>query len=239
MRQPKDIWASVTATYRDLGALDGSLYFFASAFQRVSRGCIRLHKYRFIAQPVAAKPWLPDRRGADIDVREIGPADPLLTHFPRPQAAMPYRFGQGAVCLAAFKDGRCAGFLWFVVGPYHEDEVRCRYQALPEREASWDFDLYIYPEYRNSLVFLRLWDEANRHLASRGVRWSMSRISAFKPGSLSSHLRMGAREIGTALFLSLGHLQISWATVAPRFFVSRQGNGSPNFVLSARLANKY
>jgi len=220
---------SLSDTYRQLGWLDGTLYLLGSALQWATGGYVRLHKYCFVAQPVAAKPWLPPGRGAAIEVREIGSSDPLLKEFPRPVSVMPYRFQQGAVCLAAFKDGRCAGFLWLVVGPYAEDEVRCRYVALPEREASWDFDLYIYPEFRNSLVFLRLWDEANRYLAARGVRWSVSRISAFNRGSVSSHRRMGATEIGSAVFLSVGSLQVSLASVPPRFFLSC--HGIPNFVL--------
>jgi hypothetical protein len=146
---------------------------------------------------------------------------------------MPYRFSQGAVCLAALNGGDCIGFLWISFGPYLEDEVRCRYIPLPQGEAAWDFDVYVYPEHRNSLVFLRLWDEANRYLAARGVRWSLSRISAFNPGSMASHARMGTRRIGSAVFLSIGPLQVSMATVTPRFFLSWKPDRIPSFALSA------
>jgi hypothetical protein len=182
---------------------------------------VRLHKYYFIAQPVPTERLLSGRRGAGIEVREVPQSDPLVKTFPRPAWVIPYRYGQGAVCLAAFRDGKCAGFLWMLLGPYREDEVRCRYVPLPPGSAAWDFDLYVYPEHRNSLVFMRLWDEANRYLAARGVRWSLSRISAFNPGSLSAHARLGARRIGSAVFLSIGRLQICAASVPTRFSISK------------------
>jgi hypothetical protein len=222
---------SVAGIYKQLGCLDGTLSLVSSLVQRVTRGYARLHKYRFIAQPVASRPWLPAHRGAGIEVHELDASDPLLKEFPRPDWVMPYRFGQGAICLAAFKDARCAGFLWLVVGPYAEDEVRCRY--VPEGQASWDFDLYIYPEYRNSLVFLRLWDEANRYLAARGVRWSLSRVSAFNAGSLASHARMGAKRIGTAVFLCAGSWQLFAGTVSPYFRVSWSADTFPTLALRA------
>ena len=220
-------------TVGQLGWLDGCLYLANSALHRLTYGFVRLHKYHFVAQPVRSTPWLPAKRGAAIEVREVGPSDPLLRDFPRPRWVIPYRFEQGAICLAALTDGKCVGFLWMLVGPYREDEVRCRYIPTPQGKAAWDFDIYVCPEHRAGVVFMRLWDEANRYLAARGVRWSMSRISAFNSGSLASHTRMGARRIGSALFLSVGSLQISAANVPPRLFVSRHRDVIPDFTLEA------
>jgi hypothetical protein len=225
---------SVAGVFRQLGWLNASLYLLNVGLTRATRGSVRLHKYYFIAQPVAAQPLLSGGRGAAIEVREVAQFDPLVRAFPRPAWVMPYRYGQGAVCLAAFKDASCVGFLWMLLGPYREDEVRCRYIPLPQGAAAWDFDVYVYPEHRNSLVFLRLWDEANRYLAARGVRWSLSRISAFNPGSLSSHARMGARRIGSAVFLSIGSWQISAASVPTRFSISK--SRVPSFALNAEQA---
>lgn len=216
-----------------LGWVDGCLHAVSTGLQRATRGFVRLHKYYFVAQPVASKPWLAGTRGAAIEVREVTASDPLLRAIPRPQWVIPYRFDQGAVCLAAIIGGQCVGFLWMLVGPYLEDEVRCRYIPLPKGEAAWDFDVYVSPEHRGGLVFLRLWDEANQYLAARGVRWSLSRISAFNAGSMSSHTRMGARRVGSALFLSIGSLQISAANVRPRLFVSRDPRTIPDFLLQA------
>jgi hypothetical protein len=225
---------TIAGAFRQLGWLNGTLHLLNAALTRATGGCVRVHKYYFIAQPVSTQPLLAGRRGASIEVRQVGQSDPLLRAFPRPAWVMPYRYGQGAVCFAAFKDARCVGFLWILLGPYREDEVRCRYIPLPQGKAAWDFDVYVYREHRNSLVFLRMWDEANRYLAARGVRWSLSRISAFNPGSLASHARMGARRIGSAVFLSIGSLQISAASVPTRFSISK--SRVPCFALNAEQA---
>jgi hypothetical protein len=232
----RNIAGDVTHAYRRLGWLDGSLFLLHRAISRASGGRFRLHRYYFMAQPVATKPWLPGKRGASIEVREVAASDPLVRDFPRPSWAMPFRFAQGAVCLAALSNGACVGFLWMQLGPYREDEVRCRYVPLPKDQAAWDFDVYVHPAHRKGLVFLRLWDEANRYLAARGVRWSLSRVSAFSPGSMNSHARMGSYRLGSAVFVCLGSLQLCAATVAPRFSVSRHPDAIPSFVLNAAKA---
>jgi hypothetical protein len=216
---------------RKLGGLNACLLAFDRLLRRIAGGRMRLYKYYFVAQPVAKQPWLPPHRGAGVEIRSVKACDPALAQFPRPQAVFPRRFAQGALCLAAFKAGSCIGFLWFTLGPYQEDEVRCRYVPLPEGASAWDFDIYVHPEHRNSIAFLRLWDEANRLLAARGIRWSLSRISAFSKRSMSAHARLAAQRIGTAVFITLGSWQISVATVTPHFFVSRDPRSFPVFAL--------
>ena len=223
--------SSLGAAIEQLGWLNGCLYALSRTLAGASGGRVRIHKYYFVAQPVQKTPWLPGRRGQSFEVREVAEADPLVRLFPRPARAAPLRFGQGAVCFAALRKGALAGFLWLTLGPYQEDEVRCRYVPLPAHESAWDFDVYVEPEHRNGIVFLRLWDEANRFLAAHGIRWSLSRISAFNAGSILSHARMQARRIGTAIFLSVGPWQIAASTASPRFHVSTREASFPTYVL--------
>jgi hypothetical protein len=204
----------------------------------VSRSRVRLRKYYFVAQPVRTQPWLPGKRGAQLEVRRVFPADPLIQAFPRPPQVMPYRFQQEAVCLAGLKDGGFIGFLWFTVGPYQEDEVRCRYVPLPAGKSAWDFDVFLAPEHRSGIAFLKLWDEANRFLAAREVRWSLSRISAYNRQSLMSHTRMGATRIGTALFFSIGRLQLAVSTRRPFVHLSFGERSFPSFALDPQTAEK-
>ncbi len=123
-------------------------------------------------------------------------------------------------------------------GPYQEDEVRCRYVPLTEGRSSWDFDVYVDPQHRNRIVFLKLWDEANSFLAARDIRWSLSRISAFNKASIASHTRMGAKRIGTAVFLSIGSLQIFAATVPPYVGLSRRPDSFPTFALDPEFRSR-
>ncbi|ADJ28624.1 GNAT family N-acetyltransferase [Nitrosococcus watsonii] len=179
-----------------------------------------LYKYYLVAQPIGKKPNLPPHRGRSIQVRLVAEEDGIVKEFPRPQAAIQSRYQQGAICLGAFNDNSFAGYLWLNLDSYDEDEVRCRFILKPLGEVAWDFDVYVRPEYRSSLVFARLWDEANRYLRERGVLWTLSRVSAFNRMSRESHRRLGAVEVGSALFLVVGRRQFMLSTCQPYLHVS-------------------
>jgi hypothetical protein len=118
------------------------------------------------------------------------------------------------------------------LGSYQEDEVRCRYVPLPVGKSAWDFDVYVEPEHRNGIAFLRLWDEANRFLAAHQIQWSLSRVSAFNSGSILSHARMGAQRIGAVTFLSMRSWQMSVSTVPPYIHFSTHADSFPTFALN-------
>jgi hypothetical protein len=223
--------------FQQFGPLDGALYLFQRLLSRLLPGAA-LYKYDLMAQPVAERPLLPAHRGASIEVREIRPEEDIVKLLPRPQAVLRERFRQGAVCLAAFRAGRFIGFLWLLVGAYQEDEVRCRFRPSPAGGAAWDFDVYVEPQERWGFAFSRLWQEANRYLSARGVRWSLSRISAFKRDSLACHARLGSARVGSALFLCAGPWQLMLASVAPFCHLSTHPGSFPEIRLAARDARK-
>jgi hypothetical protein len=222
----------ILRTFHQLGWANGCLYGLSRVFEIISGNRMRIHKYYFVAQPVAKSPWLPSRRGQAYHIRQIAKSDPLVKLFPRPDWAAPYRFAQGAVCLAAFKEGSFAGFIWLALSSYLEDEVRCRYLPLPRGKCAWDFDVHVEPEHRTGILFMKLWDEANRFLVARRIEWSLSRISAFNSGSILSHAKMGARRIGTATFLSLGPWQLAISTFVPRLHLSTRSASYPTYSLN-------
>jgi hypothetical protein len=102
--------------------------------------------------------------------------------------------------------------------------------------ASWDFDVYLRPDQRLGPGFARLWDTANAYLRERGVRWSVSRISAFNPRSLAAHARLGTRRIGSAIFLCLGRLQVALSSIPPHIHFSHGPSRVPVFRLDASPA---
>ena len=222
-------FGSAWQTFRVLGWLDGCCFVFDWLLAAGTANRARIRKYYFTVQPVRQQSWLPIRRGKDMTVRRILESDSVISEFPRPAQVIHDRFTQGAICLAAFKENIFVGFLWFTLGPYTEDEVRCRYEPQPSGQAAWDFDVFVRPEYRSGVAFLALWDEANRVLAAQHVGWSMSRISAFNGQSLRSHESMGARRIGSAVFLSLGRWQLAAATVRPFLHASLRPGRFPVF----------
>lgn len=222
----------VQEAIQQFGWTNGFLYLSGRLLATISRSRIRLYKYYLVAQPVPQKNWLTPGRGASLEVRQISRADPLIKSVPRPEQAIDYRFDQGAICLAELKAGTFIGCFWCALGPYLEDEVRCRYIPLPVGASAWDFDVYLDSGQRNGIAFLKLWDEANRFYRDRNIRWSMSRISAFNRHSLLSHGRMGAKRMGSATFLMVGSVQVSLATVRPYVHVSFGPDSYPTFALN-------
>jgi hypothetical protein len=190
-----------------------------------------VHAYHLVAQPVPDRALLPPGRGRTIEVRLLGRGDPAFAGLPLTAAVLDYRFGQNALCLGAFKGGAVIGCLWLCLGPYVEDEVRCRFVPLPAGATSWDFDVYLLPAHRVGFGFARLWDEANSLLRQRGVAWSISRIAVLNTKSLAAHDKLGIRTLATAFFLRIGRLQAMLASIPP--YVHLSAASAPTLDLAA------
>lgn len=213
-----------------IGWLDALWYALARGLARLSQGHCRLYKYAIVAQAVATT-TLCGGRGETIEVRPLSEAAAAGVAFQRRASVIARRYGQGAVCLAAFRAGELLGYLWFTLAPYQEDEVRAQFVPAAPNTA-WDFDVQVFDEHQLGLAFARLWDEANRALHAHGIRWSCSRISAFNPGSRSAHRRTGAVHIGSAVFLTYGRWQWMVASMAPWCHLSRGAGSCPQFRLA-------
>jgi hypothetical protein len=167
----------------------------------------RVFYYDLVVQPIASERLLPKGLGRSIAVRPIPKGDPALSSMPVPEKVLDWRFEQPTVCLGAFQEERLIAYVWLCLGAYEEDEVRCRFVPCPEDEAVWDFDVYVFPEYRFSPAFARLWD-------------TCSRISRFNPSSQRAHERMAARRVGRALYLKAKRVQWMLASVPPFLHLS-------------------
>lgn len=214
------------AAAAELGWFNAFLYGTGRLFLKLGDS-VRLYRYDLVAQPVPDRSLLPARRGRVIEVERMAAGHVGFGGLPLDEDVISYRFGQDAVCFGAFQDGEIKGCLWLCLGPYDEDEVRCRFVHVPEGETAWDFDVYVCPDARLGFVFGRLWDEANAFLRENGVSWSMSRISAFNPGSLASHTSLGARRVGSAIYLKLGGWQVTMADVPPYLHISTGPGSAP------------
>ncbi|MGE3936218.1 MAG: hypothetical protein AB7F67_23345 [Rhodospirillaceae bacterium] len=208
-----------------LGPVNGTLYSLDRALAAVSPR-LRLYRYVIVAQPVRAAPLLPPGRGKSIAVRPLEPGDPAFAQLPIGPDVLAWRFGQGATCLGAFRDGVAIGCLWLAFDGFEEDEIAARFVPDPAA-AAWDFDVWVDPAHRTGLAFARLWDEANALMRARGIRWSVSRISAFNAGSQTAHARLDARPLGTVTALRLGGLQLAWSGTRPRLSLAAGRRGRP------------
>lgn len=213
-RPEKALTTKTRATFGELGLLNTALYSVDRLFVGLKTG-IRLFRYYLVAQPVPPETDQPVGRAWSMTIREINRSDRALTAIPVTPEVLDYRFSQAATCLGAFKGEELVAYLWLCLGPYEEDEVRCRFVPGPKGKVAWDFDVYVMPEHRLSRAFAFLWREANAYLRARGIAWTISRISAFNPGSLASHRRMGASRLGSAIFVRRKNLQLLIANVKP------------------------
>jgi GNAT superfamily N-acetyltransferase len=214
----------------ELGFREAAWYGLGRSLQKWT-GAPILFRYALVAQPVAASAILPPRRGRDIEVRILPGPVPEFALLGLDRETLQFRFRQGAVCFGAFYHGALIGCLWVCLGPYEEDEVRCRFSPRPAGGACWDMGLFISPDHRGGVAFGRLWDEANAYLRERGVSVSFSRVGTVNHASIGSHARLGARRIGTATFLCLDRVQIMAATVRPYLHFSLGPASKPHLRL--------
>jgi hypothetical protein len=215
----KQTWNKFRELVRGLGARHAPYYVAQRILSRLGFGHARIERFILVAQPVPDKPRLPATRAKDVSIVELHVGHPLLANMPRPPEIIADRFRQGSHCLAAVRDGRMLGYLWLILDGYDEDMARLRFQ-LPSPACAWDFDVFVFPEHRLGFTFLKLWDGTDAWLRERGVRYSLSRISAFNAGSRSSHGGLGARPVGLVTVLVAGGMELMWSGCPPRLRLS-------------------
>lgn len=229
------ILSKLRSLVAELGPVGACAYTLHRALLKIGGG---FYLYYFVAQPVGKIPLLTKGRGQSITVRQID--FDRAWHFgdlPLTPAVVSFRQKQGSVCLGAFNKKDVVGCLWLCLGPYQEDEVRCRMVPAPPGKVSWDFDVYVRPENRLGPVFARLWEAANQYLGQHGISWSVSRISAANRKSLAAHGRLGAKRIGGALFLRIGSWQLFISSLRPFVHLSLRPTSVPAVVVQAPTAN--
>lgn len=222
-----------------LGWWDATLFAVARILLVVTASRVRLVKYYFVVQPVKAP--RADRRSATsrsgvFQLQWVDLNCPVFAQVERPPEVLAARFAQGARCLLATRvNGEFAGFLWFVIGPYEEDEVRARFIPQPIGRAAWDFDVAIAPRFRVGRLFSYLWETANVEMQAAGVLGSMSRISAFNAASLAAHQRLGARIVGQAIFICAGRFQWIVSSLRPRYYWSWRIDQRPEIIIDSDI----
>jgi hypothetical protein len=183
-------------------------YLLHRVLHRWSGGRFAIVPYLLVAQPVGNPHLSTLLPGGGIVVRRIGPDDPVIVNFPRIRAVNEQRFAAGAECYVAWVKDRFAGHIWVARGSYREDEVRCDFEIAESAAGVWDYDVYVEPEFRLGRTLARLWKAVDDSLAAQGMQWTFSRINRFNAGSLRSHQRLGAREVGRISFVALGPVQV-------------------------------
>jgi len=205
--------------FRQFGLGAGLLYTIDRILVRISTN-LRLQYFEIVVQPVPEKPLLSPALAKRFEIREIHAGDPEILLMPALTEIKEARFRQNAICIGAFNKGRLAGFIWLCFRQYEEDEARCTFLLTPEETSSFDFDIYIFPQFRMGLAFTAIWHGANEYLRAIGVRRSYSRLTRFNLASRRAHEHLGARRIAHACFLTAWRLELMFATIWPYIHVS-------------------
>ena len=205
--------------FKEFGWFAGLIYAIDRLLQRLSPS-LHLYFYELLVQPIPDEPLLPSRLAKGLEMREIPEGAPEIALMPARPDIKESRFRQNAICLGAYQKNQFIGHIWFCFHAYEEDEVRCTF-VLPEGEqAVFDFDLFLFPEYRLGLGFIGIWNGANEFLRNRGVKCSFSRLTRFNLASRRAHLQLGARCVGRVFVLRMWQVEFMIATVPPFAHIS-------------------
>lgn len=155
---------------------------------------IYVHHVKFYSQPTSSALRVPESKSSRYDFSWINQPEQILDELQRPQKVIEDRFKQGSQCLIAKQNNAFQGCLWLVQSTYIEDQFRATYH-FPDN-AVWDYDVYITPKKRFSVLFAAMWDSADSWMKQHNFVSSLSRISAYNPQSVRSHESAGAKQIG-------------------------------------------
>lgn len=206
---------------KQLGFWNALLYAADRVLQTLPASKLRIMRYHLVAQPVTqVAPPPPSRVTTGTEINFCSADSPDIADFPRPASIIQERFLRGHRCLQVRRKGEFAAYLWLCQQFYDEDEVRCRFILPTPQHSIWDYDVYVAPQYRLGRTFSQLWHTANSHLATEGVKWSFSRISAFNPESIRAHTRLGSVSLLSVTFIIIGGLQVSVFSAAPYLHLS-------------------
>jgi hypothetical protein len=209
----------LTGAFREFGLPTGLLYVLSRALQTISPR-LDLYVYELVVQPLPQEPLLPERLRDAFQIREIRAGNPDIDLMPARPDVKDSRFAQGAISLGAYRRNALIGYLWLCSVAYEEDEVRCTYVLASPERSMFDFDVYIFPEYRLGRGFMALWDGASDHLRARGIDYTFSRLSLFNLPSRRAHARLGSKRVASASFLKIGTVEVMFATIRPFLHVS-------------------
>lgn len=230
------MWSRLFSPFKEFGILAGSLYAVDRILRRFSPKtgmCV----YEMMVQPIGDKRLLPINRAKNLAFAEIARGDPAIALMPARPEIKAARFDQGASCVGVFRSEKLIGYAWFCFNSYEEDEVRCTYELAEADQSVFDFDFYIFPEYRMGTAFLAVWQGANEYLRARNIRYTFSRMTRFNEASRRAHAHLGSKCVGRALFFQAWHVELMVATLFPFVFLSWSEKHRPRLRLAPAKPN--
>ncbi len=185
---------------------------------------IEMHHYRFYSQPISATPRVATHKLDRYQFSWLDKPEKILDELQRPRQVIENRFQQDSICLVAAQKDKLQGCLWLNKSKYIEDQVRATYH-FPENTV-WDYDVYVTPKKRFTILFAALWDTADTWMKEHNYVSSLSRISVENAPSIRSHEAAGAKQIGWMIAIIIKHWQITLSDKSPKLHFSSKNNTS-------------
>lgn len=191
----------------------------------VNDNCITIEN--LYAQPV---PESCEDSRADLTITQIDRNDERIENLCYVETHQA-RFDQGAVCFCALHSGRIVAAMWLTTDPYFDKDVRCNI-ALPEN-SSTAYLIYIRVSstVREMGIASHLWSAANKYMRQRGIQWCVFKIDTFNKASINLHEKQGAQRTGTATYVVIGKLQLSFLPHRPFVHLSLRRRSSHTLVM--------
>jgi hypothetical protein len=183
---------------------------------------IYMQHYKFYSQPVHSKPRVARSKLDRYEFTWIDKPEKILDQLDRPKNIIEDRFNQGSICLIAKQQDSLQGCLWFVRSKYIEDDVRATYYFSENRV--WDYDVYVTPKKRFTILFAALWDTADAWMKEHNIASTLSRISVYNPQSIRSHEAAGAKQIGWMIAIVIKNWQLTISDRSPKLHFSSKNN---------------
>lgn len=202
---------------RHLGFKGAAAYYIPRAVSMATRGGCKVLPLAFYVLPVRGERLLANGKDGNLKVELLAPEAISEEAFGRPEGVVAARFAKGDSCLGVLGASGLVGFMWLSDGPVAERLVNCVFEPGPKGLVAWDYDFFIAPRYRMGRAFAKLWDGAMDHLEAAGYKATVSWIEMSNVNSIRAHLRLGARKVGWAVFITILNAQLTLSSFRPYF----------------------
>jgi GNAT superfamily N-acetyltransferase len=221
--------------HQDRRAADAMVEVVSRVLRFLSAGWSDLRRFYIVSQPLSRLTSPRRSRQASVTIRRVTACDPIVQRLPRPAFEIADRFQAGAECFVAERDDYPLAFVWVTRGVRIEPEVGMAFQPAPLSRAVWDFDLYVDPAARNSVVLARLWEAVAALLIEAGFEWTLSLVMAENSASLRAQRRSGSHVVAAGIRLRLGSRMYACVDVVPRMTWARRGTPASPVLVPANL----
>lgn len=119
------------------------------------------------------------------------------THFSRNMPTIKSLFDQGLLAGGAFVDDVLVGYGWFALKDFRDPYSNFLIE-LRDGEV-YQFDVFLIPEYRGSLILLDAMSMFHEHLDKSGFGRTMCLVNMARDRNIKLHRKLGFEEMGAIL----------------------------------------